>query len=317
MKMEELKIEELPDLKLDWDRAYEYQDVPLLDYVWEVANKFLPSVEDTDIGMIPAESIAPAIFSNRYFESTLSAKERYKRAKEMGMCNATFEQYSQSKNRYRPLDSRFKDEYLKSEEVLDVLNSYRIDISKFWYLSLFIKDVVLDKCVDAMPAETSNERIQELIDKINEMPNGKNAELIFKLEGKQKYVIADRPTIKEIGIALAVYKKLIEDNGLNNGQLDLDKMLNEKVTIDKTPMFALFAKMMKSFLTPYTAKPPYPKSIDKMLLISRMIKTLGLSDDERFYQEYDLSTNEKKYFLKNLIRRYENCKYTTIGSIYG
>ena len=51
-----MEIEELPDLKIGWDRAYEYQDVPLLDYVWEVANKFLPSVEDTDIGMIPAES---------------------------------------------------------------------------------------------------------------------------------------------------------------------------------------------------------------------------------------------------------------------
>lgn len=47
--------------------------------------------------------------------------------------------------------------------------------------------------------------------------------------------------------------------------------------------------------------PPYPKSIDKMLLISRMIKILGLSDDERFYQEYDLATNEKRNFLKTLL----------------
>lgn len=312
-----MEIEELPDLKIGWDRAYEYQDVPLLDYVWEVANKFLPSIEDTDIGMIPAESIAPAIFSNRYFESTLSDKERYERAKEMGMCNTTFERYLQSKCDYKPLDTCVKEVYLKSEEVLDTLNSYHIDISKFWYLALFIKDVVLDKCVDAMPAETSNERIQELIGRINEMPNGKNTELIFKLEGKQKYIIADKPTIKEIGVALAIYKELMENNGLYRGQLDLKKMLNEKVTIDKTPMYALFTKMMKFFLTPYIATPPYPKSIDKMLLISRMIKILGLSDDERFYQECDLATNEKRNFLKNLIRRYENYKYTTIGVIYG
>lgn len=27
------QIEELPDLKVGWDRAYKYQDVPLLDYV--------------------------------------------------------------------------------------------------------------------------------------------------------------------------------------------------------------------------------------------------------------------------------------------
>lgn len=39
----------------------------------------------------------------------------------------------------------------------------------------------------------------------------------------------------------------MENNGLNRGQLDLKKMLNEKVIIDKTPMYALFTKMMKFF----------------------------------------------------------------------
>lgn len=281
-----MEIEELPDLKIGWDKACKYQDVPLLDYVWEVANKFLPSVEDTDIGMMPAESIAPAIFANRYFENKL--------------------------------DISFKDKYLKSMEVIETLNSFEIDVSKFWYLSLFIKDVVLDKCVDAMPAETSNERIQELIVRIEKMEQSskKNAELIFKLEGKQSFIIADKSTIGEIGLALAIYKKLMESHRLYNGQLDLTKMLNEKVTIDKTPMFALFAKMMKYFLDPYKAKPPYPKSSDKMLLISRMIYILGLSDDDRFNKEHDLATYEKKNFLKNLIRRYENHKYTTMGNIY-
>lgn len=318
MSKEELhQIEELPDLRIDWNRANEYQNVPLLDYVWKVANHFLPSIEDTDIGMMPAESIAPAIFANRYSERNLSVEERYKRAKEMGMCYTTFKQYSQSKHKYRPLDIRFKDKYLKSEEVLDTLNSYHIDISKFWYLSLFIKDVVLDKCVDAMPAETSNERIQELISRIDEMPSEKSAELIFKLEGKQKYVIADKLTIKEIGVALTVYKKLIEDSGINSGQLDIKRILSERVTIDKTPMFALFTKMMKFFLAPYKIEMPSLTSTDKMLLISRMIYVLGLSGDERFYQEYDFNINEKRNFLKNLIRRYENYKYTTLGHIYG
>ena len=84
-------IEELPDLMIGWDRAYEYQDVPLLDYVWEVANYFLPDYVETDQGMVPAESIAPALFANRYSERNLSIEERYERAKQMGMCNTTFE----------------------------------------------------------------------------------------------------------------------------------------------------------------------------------------------------------------------------------
>lgn len=292
-----MEIEELPDLKIGWDRVFERQDIPLLDYIWEVANKFLPSFEDTDIGMIAAESTAPNIFANRYFENKL--------------------------------DISFKDKYLKSIEVIEILNSFEIDVSKFWYLSLFIKDVVLDKCVDAIPAETSNERIQELIVRIEEMElsSGKNAELIFKLEGKQSFTIADKPTIGEIGLTLAVYKKLMESQRLNNRQLDLNKILNEKVTIDKTPMFALFAKMMKYFLDPYKAKPPYPKSLDKMLLISKMIYILGLSNDRRFNEEYETDENgniatveknvyKKRNFLKNLIRRYENYKYPTIGNIY-
>ena len=132
------QIEELPDLKVNWTESCKCLNEPLLEYVWEVANHFLPSYEETDKGMIPVESSAPAIFSNRYFERNLTIEEKYKRAKEMGMCNTTFEQYSQSKNRYRPLDVRFKNEYLKSEEILDVLNSYHIDFSKFWYLALFI-----------------------------------------------------------------------------------------------------------------------------------------------------------------------------------
>ena len=139
------RIEELPDLKANWTESYKCLNEPLLEYVWEVANHFLPGYEETDKGMIPTESIAPIIFCNRYFERNLTIEERYERAKEIGMCNTTFEQYSQSKNRYRPLDVRFKNEYLKSEEILDVLNSYHIDISKFWYQALFILDVEMEK----------------------------------------------------------------------------------------------------------------------------------------------------------------------------
>lgn len=77
------QIEELPDLKEGWDRACEYQDVPLLDYVWEVANHFLPDCVETDKGMMPAESKAPAIiFGNRYFERNLTVEEQYERAKD-------------------------------------------------------------------------------------------------------------------------------------------------------------------------------------------------------------------------------------------
>ena len=41
-----MEIEELPDLKVNWIESYKYLDEPLLEYVWEVANHFLPDYED-------------------------------------------------------------------------------------------------------------------------------------------------------------------------------------------------------------------------------------------------------------------------------
>ena len=52
------QIEELPDLKVNWTESYKCLNEPLLEYVWEVANHFLPDYEDV--------SAAPAIFANRY-----------------------------------------------------------------------------------------------------------------------------------------------------------------------------------------------------------------------------------------------------------
>ena len=51
-----MEIEELPDLKVNWIESYKYLAEPLLEYVWEVANHFLPDYEDV--------SAAPAIFDN-------------------------------------------------------------------------------------------------------------------------------------------------------------------------------------------------------------------------------------------------------------
>jgi len=76
MSKEELhQIEELPDLKVAWHESHKCLDEPLLEYVWEVANHFLPDYEDTDMEMVPIESSAPAIFANRYAERNLLKKD--------------------------------------------------------------------------------------------------------------------------------------------------------------------------------------------------------------------------------------------------
>ena len=101
-----MEIEELPDLKVAWHESYKCLAEPLLEYVWEVANHFLPDYAETDMGMIPVESFAPAIFANRYAERNLSIEERYERTQEMKTFKGTLEEYK--KREYRKLDDSFK-----------------------------------------------------------------------------------------------------------------------------------------------------------------------------------------------------------------
>ena len=136
------QIEELPDLKVAWHESYKCLNEPLLEYVWEVANHFLPDYAETDMGMIPVESSAPAIFANRYFERNLSVEERYERSKEMKTFKGTLEEYK--KREYRKLDDSFKEKFLTNEDLQNTIEAYKLDISKFWYLLLFVYDFIED-----------------------------------------------------------------------------------------------------------------------------------------------------------------------------
>ena len=136
------QIEELPDLKVAWHESYKCLNEPLLEYVWEVANHFLPDYAETDTGMIPVESSAPAIFANRYAERNLSVEERYERNKEMKTFKGTLEEYK--KREYRKLDDSFKEKFLTNEDLQNTIEAYKLDVSKFWYLLLFVYDFIED-----------------------------------------------------------------------------------------------------------------------------------------------------------------------------
>lgn len=144
MSKEELhQIEELPDLKVAWHESYKCLDEPLLEYVWEVANHFLPDYEDV--------SAAPAIFANRYAERNLSVEERYERSKEMKTFKGTLEEYK--KREYRKLDDSFKKTFLDNKDLQNTIEAFGFDISKFWYLLLFIHDFIEDIGTDSPTVE--------------------------------------------------------------------------------------------------------------------------------------------------------------------
>jgi len=328
-----MEIEELPDLKIGWGKAYEYQDVPLLDYVWEVANKFLPSAEDTDIGMMPAESIAPAIFSNRYFERNLTIEERYERAKEMRLFKGTLEKYKETS--YRKLDDSFKEKYLNNEDLQNTIEAFGLDVSKFWYLLLFVYDFIEDIGTNA-PAMGKSVLEDFSYFHINLL---EATSITLKKNNRKSYATEREDTIRIIQAALQHFVKTYSDivhgeqereimlkqlkdiglGGFIRNDLSSKISFTEKSSLDIsykkwkfTEMFQLFLENRKATVKPNTKM---KVSKEKMMFISRLIYTVGYHGKE-YNDEYN-EDGSKNRMLSNLLRRYSKEEFpTVIGHYY-
>jgi hypothetical protein len=313
-------IEELPDLKIGWYESYKCLDEPLLEYVWEVANHFLPDYEDV--------SSAPAIFANRYAERNLSVEERYERAKEMKTFKGTLEEYK--KREYRKLDDSFKEKFLSNEDLQNTIEAYKLDVSKFWYLLLFVYDFIEDMGTNAPIMGKS-----VLEDFATFLTNLCDASSITLKQGNKKSYYTEREDFINI-IQIAVhhfsesYAKIINSNkdretkieqlkeiGLK-GFIDnslLSKMdFKEKFSLDIshkkwkfTDMFLFFIERRKATTIP---NKKIKVSKDKMMFISRLIYTVGY-DGKRYNEEYD-SEGNKNRMLSNLLRRYKNEKFPPV-----
>ncbi len=140
-----MEIKELPDFKDDWNVAYQDNNLDLLEYVVEVANKFHPSVN----GYGFSQSEDPVVFNNRYIESTLGLHERYDRIRSMGYLKDTsWEEYEKNNSNTKILDTSFRDKFI-DRQLQNTIAAYNLDVSKFWYLILYINDFVKDRCVNA------------------------------------------------------------------------------------------------------------------------------------------------------------------------
>ena len=220
------------------------------------------------------------------------------------------------------IDQSFKQKYLDSKEVQDTLRAFHLDAEKFWYLCLFIKDIV-EGYADGYDAISPREEITQLVallqkaepdKKDNSLKFTSNALLSLKL-GKMSVKIDNQLTLDIIKAAL--YTVLQIDNRL----LDAD-LLNMK-RIHKADIYkiAWFNKYLSSFLKDKVAdKVVYAFkgsdiSTDKSLLISRMIFVLGLSGEKNFYIEY---TDEKvkKDYLKGYIKKYKKVEVPAHQSRY-
>ena len=322
------QIEELSDLKVNWTESYKCLDEPLLEYVWEVANHFLPDYEETDKGMIPIESTAPAIFANRYAERNLSVEERYERNKEMNTFKGTLEEYK--KREYRNLDDSFKEKFLTNEDLQNTIEAYKLDVSKFWYLLLFVYDFIEDIGTNA-PA--LNKSVLEDFSYFH--TNLLEATSItLKKNNKKSYIVEREDTIRIIQAALQYFIntysniihseqdretmiKQLKDIGLEGfigNDLSSKISFTDKFSLDIsykkwkfTDMFLFFIERRKATTIP---NKKVKVSKDKMMLVSRLIYTVGY-DGKRYNEEYD-SEGNKNRMLSNLLRRYKNEKFPSV-----
>lgn len=319
-----MDFQELPDYKAKHYEYDKYLDEPLLEYVWKVANKFFLEVYgEDDYG----PSITPVIFANRYIVSRLTDEDKYARHLEI-YPHATLDSAKEYYTSRTELDTSFKDRFLKSKEVLNTIKAFNLDLDKFWYLLLFVNDLVNDCCLNAPGhGQSEVEKVDEMTEKILEA-----TEIIVKKNGRENYRTQDEYTLSilkaSVNYFIKTYNDIIENSknreelkikleelGLNRIIRDGNPILfEEKLSLDKSQRTRLFAEFFQYFLKDIKADRELmgihttkEDSIDKLLFISRLTYIVGLQEKD-YYER--LILKEGKYVanrkLSNLLSRYRN-----------
>ena len=316
-----MEIQELSDIRLNIDDYHEYQGVELLEYVCDVANHFIPSIEGCDL------SKAPAIFYERYQERNLSVQERYERNKEFYISSLSFDEYLKYHSDDKPLKDSFKERYLNSKELQDTIAAFGLDVSKLWYLLLFVHDYIEDIGNHSfMLGKSTLDDFNGFVEKLSETTS-----IVLKKDNRKRYTVDKEDTIKIIQSAVQYYIRSY-NNIVNSdlSQREIMEQLNNiggsvidsslpidfggKSYLDISYKKWMFAEMFLYFLKDKKATVPknsiYNVSKDKLLFISRLIYVVGY-DTHRYYDAYDSEGNPNR-MLSNLLRRYKKENFPAV-----
>lgn len=274
---------------------------PLFDYVNEVAEHFWQGYDPETSQRVT--SSVPTTFSRRYIEGCIK-----------GFTSDVIMSHNLAK--------------YENEDIQNTLKAFGLNKDKFWYLCVCIKDYVDGFTTEGIRKNpTHREEITNLIAEMDKMQpepsffkhgtkdnhvkilNGfktqKNATLTFQLEGSRKILrITDPETISVINMALSWWMEGNANNDcifLDASPLEIDK------SVDTAPVKQLywFHKYLYSFLKDKVADKEMVKelstaksrvSVDKWLLVSRMIYATGLSNKQ------ELNTDGIDY-LKNYLKK--------------
>lgn len=322
-------IEELQDRKARLHELDLLRDEPLLEYVWEIALEF-NEAPSTLVGHIKT-SLAPTVFANRYAESRLTDEERYARHMEMYPKEESFEEFM--KDEYKSLDTSFRDRFLSNKELQYTIEAFGLDVSKLWYLLLFVHDYIEDfgSCKLTL-LDTTWQELNKVNTKLEDA-----TEIMLKKNGRKSYATDRKDVMKMLKTALDcfvnIYSNIMEEDlteqekfeklkgiGLLNYIDDWSHLvdLNINYNLDPSHKKWYFTKIFLFFLKNRKARTlPHIKekvSTDKYMFISRLIYTVGYHGKE-YNKEYDEKGNKNR-MLSNLLRKYNKEEFPTIASRY-
>ena len=321
MDFQELpKIQELPDYKANRYGFDKYKNEPLLEYVWKVENGYINNGDDC------CSPIELAIFVNRYIETKLTDDEKYARHIEI-YPSTTLESAKEYYSERTKLDTSFKDKFFESKEVKNTIKAFNLDLNKFWYLLLFVKDYVDDCYTNAPKIGLSEvEKVNEMAEKILEA-----TEIIVKKKGEKDYKIQEEYTLSILKYSVNYFIKTyniienienreernakLKELGLNGTIMNGNPILfEEKVSFEDSHKIRLFADMFQYFLKDLKADKKLmgrhttrEDSTDRLLFISRLAYIVGYANEE-YYERY-VENEERKLVprnkLKNLLNKYK------------
>ena len=318
-------IQELPIHEDSWTYTF---DEPLLDYVCKVANYYWMEY-DAEMGEPMGYSNVPRRFASRYLngEIDITGKELFCKSATPKATHAKHIKYME--NIYYGQEEH-KEIVCEGESIPDIsmtLKAYDLDISKFWYLCIFLKDYVTGETIEGARIEelTHRERLEKFVSLVNQLnpdlfgglykTTGK-AELTLRVgKGKKnKLVLNNGHTLALIRNGIQYVLDNYHSDYLDFSEVDQSKRL--KSTRGDIAKIALFYKYMLWFLNHCTINQEVVKgalylSTSKILLISKLVYILGLSNNKQFLGE------SSETYLRTYISGYENYKMNVDNKFYG
>lgn len=276
---------------LEYGRDY---DEPLLDYVRDFINKLFPyNQNDWDRGYYE-NSRMYSFFAGRYFNHEI----------------------------YR----RFEQRFIENKEVQETIKGFGLDVDKFWYLLLFIYDYSYGKCVDRLitdesPKEQLENFKEAIIQNIKEVgPSLHHSEfhkpitITLNIEGGKKIVV-DNPTAITTLSRLLIINENQLSNLINDRKFKNKRIKGGFAAIPESNSVQIWF-FAKTFQTYFRFNPQIKGrstkgstvSLNKLLLISKLIYITGLSKNDRFLDSVDT--------IKGYLKQYKGYKIDGENKFY-